>query len=122
MMRWFARQLAFSAGSTGDRRFGLRAEQRLDRGRRQPPMHSPTPELGPWRVAHFSSREARDSFLRLLLPRTGEIEAEPMPGNVLGALVRWLPGQFGRLNDAAYANGGRIIIPGMRGQSSSKRR
>jgi hypothetical protein len=30
--------------------------------------------------------------------------------DVRGALVRWRPGMFLRLNDIAYAHGGRIII------------
>jgi hypothetical protein len=33
-----------------------------------------------------------------------------MLDEVRGALVRWRPGQFLRLNDIAYAHGGRIVV------------
>jgi hypothetical protein len=33
-----------------------------------------------------------------------------MPGDSLGAQVRWRPGRFLRLNDVAYSHGGRIVV------------
>ncbi len=33
-----------------------------------------------------------------------------MAGDQLGAQVRWRPGRFLRLNDVAYAHGGRIVV------------
>jgi len=33
-----------------------------------------------------------------------------MLDKVRGALVRWRPGQFLRLNDTAYAHGGKIVV------------
>jgi hypothetical protein len=33
-----------------------------------------------------------------------------MPHDGLGAQVRWRPGRFLRLNDVAYAHGGRIVV------------
>jgi hypothetical protein len=33
-----------------------------------------------------------------------------MPDDGLGAQVRWRPGRFSRLNDVAYAYGGRIVV------------
>ena len=36
--------------------------------------------------------------------------AEVMPDDSLGAQVRWRPGRFSRLNDVAYAHGGRILV------------
>jgi hypothetical protein len=33
-----------------------------------------------------------------------------MPDDGLGAKVRWRPGRFSRLNDVAYAHGGRILV------------
>jgi len=33
-----------------------------------------------------------------------------MPDDDLGAEVRWRRGQFLRLNDVAYAHGGRIVV------------
>jgi hypothetical protein len=70
----------------------------------------------PWTAAHFQTQEVRDQFLRAAstLPAYG-VEVEPMRDVVRGALVRWRPGQFLRLNDIAYAHGGRIIITVGRG-------
>ena len=68
-------------------------------------------EFGPWIAAHFQTQEIRDRFLHVAatLP-TSDVEVEPMPADIRGALVRWRPGQFLRLNDIAYAHGGRIIV------------
>ena len=65
----------------------------------------------PWTAAHFQTAEIRDRFLRVTatLP-VDEVQAEPMPAQVRAALVRWRPGQFLRINDVAYAMGGRILV------------
>jgi hypothetical protein len=70
----------------------------------------------PWATVHFHSQEIRDQFLRdaATLPAC-EVEVEPMLDEVRGALVRWRPGQLLRLNDIAYAHGGRIIVTAGRG-------
>lgn len=70
----------------------------------------------PWAAAHFQTEEIRDRFLHATaaLPAC-DVEAEPMRDEVRGALVRWRPGQFLRLNDIAYALGGRIIVNSGRG-------
>jgi len=68
-------------------------------------------EFVPWAAAHFQTEEFRDRFIRAVatLPEC-DAEVEPMRGVVRGALIRWRPGQFLRLNDLAYAHGGRIIV------------
>jgi len=73
----------------------------------------PLTEFAPWASAHFQTQETRDRFLHVAatLP-AGDVEVEPMLDEVRGALVRWRPGQFLRLNDIAYAHGGRIITAG----------
>jgi len=73
------------------------------------------PEFGPWSSARFHTVEARDRFLSVVATQqTTEVEVTPMPHEGHAALVRWRPGQFLGLNDVAYANGGRIILPAMR--------
>jgi hypothetical protein len=80
----------------------------------------PTPILlaafVPWTAAHFQTQEIRDRFLRVAatLPAR-DVEVKPMFDKVQGALVRWRSGQFLRLNDIAYAHGGRIIVTAGRG-------
>ena len=77
----------------------------------------PPPEFGPWSAARFQTEDARDRFLSVVATQqTTEVEVTPMPHESQAALVRWRPGQFLGLNDVAYANGGRIIIPAMRGR------
>jgi len=73
----------------------------------------PLTEFVPWTAAHFRTQETRDRFLRVAatLP-AGDVEVGPMPSEVRSALVRRRPGQFLRLNDIAYAHGGRIVITG----------
>ena len=75
------------------------------------PGSIPSAAFVPWTAAHFPTPEIRDRFLRVAatLP-VGDVEAEAMPSQIRAALVRWRPGQFLRLNDVAYAHGGRIII------------
>ena len=73
-------------------------------------------EFVPWATAHFPTQEVRDQFLRdaATLPASG-VEVVPMLDEVRGALVRWRPGQFLRLNDIAYGHGGRINLTTSRG-------
>ena len=76
----------------------------------------PSAAFVPWTTAHFRTQEIRDRFLRVAatLP-VGEVQAEPMPSQIRAVLIRWRPGQFLRLNDVAYAHGGRInAVPGRR--------
>ena len=67
----------------------------------------------PWTAAHFQTQEIRDRFLLVAatLPAR-DVEVEPMLDEVRGASVRWRPGHFLRLNDIAYAHGGRIVTAG----------
>jgi len=76
------------------------------------PRPIPLAEFLPWTAAHFPTQEIRDRFLLLVaatLP-AGDVEVEPMVDDVRGALVRWRPGKFLGLNDAAYASGGTIAV------------
>jgi len=79
----------------------------------------PLAEFVPWTTAHFQNQEIRDRFLRVAatLPAR-DVEVEPMLDEVRGARVRWRPGQFLRLNDIAYAHGGRILVTAGRGHVS----
>jgi len=72
--------------------------------------------FGPWASAHFQTEEIRDRFLcdARTLPAS-DVEVAPIPDEVRGALVRWHPGHFLRLNDIAHAHGGRIIVDVGRG-------
>ena len=80
------------------------------------PQPIPLTAFAPWTAAHFQTQAIRDRFLRdaATLPG-GDVEVEPMLDEARGALVRWRPGQFLRLNDIAYAHGGRIIVDVGRG-------
>jgi hypothetical protein len=80
------------------------------------PVALPQSAFAPWSAAHFQTQEIRDRFLYAVatLPES-DVEVEPMLDEVRGALVRWRPGQFLRLNDIAYAHGGRIIVDVGRG-------
>ena len=81
------------------------------------PRPIPLAEFVPWTAAHFQSQGIRDRFLlsaAATLPAL-DVEVKPMVDEVRGALVRWRPGQFLRLNDIAYAHGGRIIVTAGRG-------
>ena len=80
------------------------------------PAPIPLTAFAPWTIAHFQTQAIRDRFLHAAatLPAR-DVEVEPMLDEVRGALVRWRPGQFLRLNDIAYAHGGRIIVDVVRG-------
>ena len=68
-------------------------------------------EWGPWASARFQTRHARDGFLDSVAHAEGTgWGAEAMTDDVLGARVRWQRGWFLRLNDLAYAHGGRIVL------------
>ena len=74
-------------------------------------MSGPSVEWGPWAVARFQTEDARDGFVCTVAnSQDGGWGAEAIPDDNLGAQVRWLPGRFLRLNDVAYAHGGRIIV------------
>jgi len=75
------------------------------------PKPIPLTAFVPWTTAHFQTQEIRDRFLHVAatLPAR-DVEVEPMPTEIRGAFVRWRPGQFLRLNDIAYAHGGRIAV------------
>ena len=76
----------------------------------------PLADFVPWTAVHFQTKENRDSFLHdaAIIPVT-HVEVAPMLDTVKGAMVRWRPGQFLRLNDIAYAHGGRITVTADRG-------
>ena len=80
------------------------------------PRSIPLIEFVPWTEAHFQTQENRDLFLRdaATFPAS-HVEVEPMQDTVRGAMIRWRPGQFLRLNDIAYSHGGRIIFTADRG-------
>ncbi len=82
------------------------------------PEPIPLTAFVPWTAAHFHTQELRDRFLHVAatLP-TCDVEVEPMLDEVRGALVRWRPGQFLRLNDIAHAHGGKIVVTTSRGHS-----
>ena len=78
---------------------------------RKPPVSGPSIEWGPWTAARFQTEDARDGFVCSVADQhDGSWGAEAMPGDGLGARVRWRPGRFLRLNDVAYAHGGRIVV------------
>ena len=66
---------------------------------------------GPWAPVHFQSEAARDDFLVSVAGRAdSDWSAEAVATDGGGAQVRWRRGSFLRLNDVAYAHGGRIVI------------
>ena len=68
-------------------------------------------EFGPWAFAHFQSRGARDDFLDSVAhEQDSGWGAEALIGDARGVRVRWRRGRFLRLNDLAYAYGGRIVF------------
>ena len=78
---------------------------------RKPLTSGPSIDWGPWRIARFQTEEARDGFVGSVAnTHDGDWGAEVMPDDDLGAQVRWRPGRFSRLNDVAYAHGGRILV------------
>jgi hypothetical protein len=75
------------------------------------PVDDRANEWGRWTAAHFRTEEARDGFLRSVAETPdGGWDAEATPDDGLGAKVRWRAGRFLRLNDVAYAHGGRITV------------
>ena len=83
------------------------------------PEPIPLTAFVPWTTAHFQTQAIRDRFLHVAatLPAR-DVEVQPMPAEIRGALVRWRPGQFLHLNDIAYAHGGRIVVIAGRGYPS----
>jgi hypothetical protein len=78
---------------------------------RKPPVSGPSVDWCPWAVARFQTEGARDGFVGAVAgTEDSGWGAEIMPDDRLGAQVRWRPGRFSRLNDMAYARGGRIVI------------
>ena len=66
---------------------------------------------GPWAPVRFQTEVARDGFLVSVAGRADTSWAvEAMTADGRGALARWRPGSFLRLNDVAYAHGGRIVV------------
>ena len=66
---------------------------------------------GPWAAARFQTEGARDDFLSSVAhTQDSGWGAEAMADDGRGAQVRWCRGQFLRLNDVAYAHGGRIVV------------
>lgn len=68
-------------------------------------------DWGPWTAARFQNESARNDFL-CSVADTAETGwgAEAMNADGRGAQVRWRRGGFLRLNDVAYAHGGRIVV------------
>ena len=78
---------------------------------RKPLTSGPSMDWRPWSVARFQTEDARDGFVcSVANSQEGGWGAEAMPDDGLGAQVRWRPGRFSRLNDVAYAYGGRIVV------------
>ena len=74
-------------------------------------MGGPSIDWGPWTAARFQTEDARDGFICSVANTHDDgWGAEAMPDDGLGAQVRWRPGRFLRLNDVAYAHGGRIAV------------
>ena len=66
---------------------------------------------GPWAPVRFPTMGARDEFLVSVAARAdGAWSGQALIGDARGARVRWRPGSFLRLNDVAYAHGGRIVV------------
>jgi len=73
----------------------------------------PSTDWARWTTARFQTEAARDGFVSSVGSKHDDGWAvEPMPDDVLGALVRWRPGRFLSLNDMAYLHGGRILTAG----------
>ena len=68
-------------------------------------------DWGPWAQARFHTPDARDQFLDSVAHTDDSgWGAEAIVEDECGARVRWRRGYFLRLNDLAYAHGGRIVI------------
>ena len=78
---------------------------------RKIPADEMADDWGPWAPTRFQTRAARDGFLASVEhAQDSGWGAEAMSEDELGAQVRWRRGGFLRLNDLAYAHGGRIIV------------
>jgi hypothetical protein len=74
-------------------------------------VSDPSIDWGPWAAARFQTEDARDGFVCSVADtHDGGWDAEVVPGDGLGARVRWRTGRFLRLNDVAYSHGGRIVV------------
>jgi hypothetical protein len=78
---------------------------------KKPHVGETSNDWGPWATARFQTERARDDFL-CSVAHTADSGwgAEAMTADVRGAQVRWCRGRFLRLNDVAYAHGGRIVV------------
>jgi hypothetical protein len=77
--------------------------------RKIPPEEIPI-EWSTWACARFQSQDARDDFVTSVAHRQDAgWRAEALTRDVRGARVCWRKGCFLRLNDLAYAHGGRIV-------------
>jgi hypothetical protein len=70
---------------------------------------------GAWAPVRFQTVGARDDFLAFVA-HTADSDWGAEATDGCGAQVRWRRGSFLRLNDAAYAHGGRIVVQ-VRGSS-----
>ena len=66
---------------------------------------------GPWAPVRFQTIGARDEFLVSVAARADSAwTVQAMTEDGRGAQARWQRGSFLRLNDVAYAHGGRIVV------------
>lgn len=78
---------------------------------RRHPVGDLSNDWGRWSAARFQTEDARNGFVGSVADaQDGGWDAEVMPDDARGAQVRWRPGRFLRLNDVAYAHGGRIAV------------
>ena len=78
---------------------------------RKTPFRDLAGEFRPWAPVRFRTEGARDEFLHAVACTCNVAwGAEAATGDGLGARVRWRRGSFLRLNDLAYAHGGRILV------------
>ena len=79
--------------------------------KRKVPVSGPTIDWSPWAAARFQTEDARDRFVGSIAGTQDDgWSAQVVADDGLGAQVRWRPGKFLRLNDVAYAHGGRIAV------------
>lgn len=64
---------------------------------------------GAWAPVRFPTERARDAFL-LSVACSADSGWGAEATDERGAQVRWRRGSFLRLNDVAYAHGGRIVV------------
>ena len=66
-------------------------------------MLAPLADFASWCAARFQTEKARDQFLSVVATEhAGAVEGVPMPDESHAAVVRWRPGKFLGLNDAAH--------------------